>query len=89
MNSTQMLSISQLRQNISEIIKSVSATQEPKVIMQRSQPKAVLVDVDYFKDLEEAVLELADSREAEKAKEETKLPFDQYLEKRWGKKAIK
>ena len=88
MNSTTSLSISELRQNTAKVIDAVIKLQTPTVIMQRSQPKAVLVDIDYFNTLEEAVLDLSDSKEAEKAKNEEKIPFDKYLRKRWGKRPV-
>lgn len=86
MNGTNTLSISQLRQNTAEAINSVVASKQPTVIFQRSKPKAVLVDYDYYNTLEDSVLDFLDAREAEKAKTEAKIPFTQYLQKRWGDK---
>lgn len=86
MNSTNTLSISQLRQNTAEAINSVVTSKQPTVIFQRSKPKAVLVDYDYYNTLEESVLDFLDAKEAEKAKSEEKIPFEAYLKKRWGKK---
>ncbi len=88
MISTQTLSISQLRQNVAQSIDDVIEKQEPTVILIRSKPKAVLVDVNYFQALEDAVLDLSDSREAERSKKEPRIPFPSYIKKRWGKKAV-
>ena len=85
MNNTQSISISQLRQNATEAIETVVKTQSPTIIMQRSKPKAVLVDVSYFQALEDAVLDLTDSREAERAKKEEKRTFSSYINKRFQK----
>ena len=85
MNSTNTLSISQLRKQVAEAVDAVTLKQEPTVILKRSKPKAVLVDIDYFQALEEAVFDLSDSKEAEKAKIEEKRPFSNYLKRRWGK----
>ena len=85
MNNTITLSISELRQHVSKIVDAVSTRQEPAIILKRSQPKAVLVDIDYFQSLEEAVMDATDVKEAEKAKREKKRPFGLYLKKRWGK----
>ncbi|KKR31386.1 MAG: Prevent-host-death family protein [Candidatus Gottesmanbacteria bacterium GW2011_GWA2_41_12] len=85
MNSTNTLSISELRANTAQAIDNVSNKKEPTVILQRSEPKAVLVDIDYFNALEEAVLDLTDAQEAEKAKKEKKISLKIYLKKRWGK----
>ncbi len=88
MNGTTSLSISQLRQMAAKAIQSVVSTKQPAVIFQRSQPKAVLVDYDYFQALEETVLEAADAREAERAKKEGRRPFEDYLKKRWGRSMV-
>lgn len=52
--------------------------------MQRSKPKAVLVDYNYFQALEDAVVDRLDSQVAEKAKDETRVPLASYIKKRWG-----
>lgn len=88
MNSTQSLSISQLRQNVAQSIDDVVEKQEPAIILIRSKPKAVLVDINYFQALEDAVLDLSDSKEAEKSKKESRTSFPSYIKKRWGKKVI-
>lgn len=83
MNDTNSLSISDLRKNTASVINSVVRTQNPKVILQRSKPRVVLVDVNYFEALEEALLDMTDSKEAEKAKKEKAVPLEDYLQKRW------
>ena len=88
MNTTQSISISDLRQNATAAVNAVIGTQIPTIIMQRSQPRAVLVDVDYYQALEDAVLDLTDSQEAERAKKEPRILFSTYLKKRRGAKAI-
>lgn len=84
MNATQSITISDLRQNAAAAVNAVVGTQIPTIIMQRSQPKAVLVDVDYYQALEDAVLDLTDSIEAEKAKLEPRIPLLPYIKKRFG-----
>lgn len=88
MNSTQTLSISQLRQNVAQSIDDVVEKQEPMIILKRSIPKAILVDIKYFQALEDAVLDMSDSKEAEKSKNESRTPFSSYINKRWGKKVV-
>jgi prevent-host-death family protein len=78
----QTVSISDFRQNITGTINAIG--DQPITIFQRSKPKAVIVDADYFQSLEDAVLDLTDSVEAEKAKKETKQNFQNYVSKRWG-----
>lgn len=88
MNNTQSLSISQLRQNATKAIEKVLSDQTPIVIFQRSRPKAVLVDLDYYQALEEAVFDLTDSREADKARRENRTPLSVYIKKRWGRASL-
>lgn len=84
MNGTQTITISQLRQNAADTINSVIARQQPAIILQRSRPTAILVDIAYFQALEEAVLDATDTREAQLAKVEERTPFGRYIRKRWG-----
>ncbi len=84
MNGMQTITISQLRQNAAAAVNSVIVAQEPAIILQRSRPTAVLVDVRYFQALEEAVLDASDAREATAAKTEERSPFRSYIKKRWG-----
>lgn len=88
MNSTNTLSVSDLRQNTAEVIEAVVAKQQPMIILQRSKPKVVLVDVNYFEALEGSVLDLSDAKEAEKAKKEAKISLHTYVKKRWHKKSV-
>lgn len=78
------MTISSLRHNAASAINSVIAAQQPVVILQRSRPTAVLVDIHYFQALEDAVLDVTDAREAQSAKTEERLPFRTYIKKRWG-----
>jgi len=88
MNGTQTISISQLRQHAAQTIDAVVNKQEPTIILKRSMPKAVLVDINYYQALEDAVLDLTDAREAEKAKKEPRDSFASYIKKRWGKTSV-
>ncbi len=87
-DNTKSLSISELRQNATAIINAVIATQQPTVIVNRSKPQAVLVDINYFRALEEAILDLTDTAEAEKAKKEPKKSLESYLKRRFGKSGL-
>jgi prevent-host-death family protein len=78
------ISVSQLRAETAKLLARVTSGQEASVIMQRSKPKAVLVDYNYYQALEEAALDASDAREAEQAKKEKKLPLKTYLKKRFG-----
>ena len=84
MTGVNTLSISELRKNTASVIEAVFKRKEPKMILQRSKPKAILVDIGYFNALEEMLFDITDSNEAEKAKKEKKDSFDEYIKKRWG-----
>lgn len=81
------ISISQLRQDATNLINLAVSQQNPLIVMQRSKPKVVMVDYQYFQALEEAVMDLTDSQEAERAKLEPMVSFDKYFKKRFGAKA--
>lgn len=83
MNDTNTLPISKLRHQAKRAVDQVVATQEPLTILYRSRPKAVLVDVNYFNALEEAVVDMTDAKEAERAKSEETGSLDEYIAKRW------
>lgn len=85
MNDTFTVPITQLRQNAAGIISDVTTKGLSAVILQRSQPKAVIADYTYFMALEEAVIDLIDAKEAEKAKKEPTISLKAYARKRWGK----
>ncbi len=82
--SNNTVSISELRQDATNLINLAVSSQNPLVVMQRSKPRAVLVDYLYFQSLEEAILDLTDATEAERAKKEPTTSFDKYYEKRFG-----
>ncbi|OGV90763.1 hypothetical protein A3A66_02815 [Microgenomates group bacterium RIFCSPLOWO2_01_FULL_46_13] len=81
-----IVSISTLKQQTTRLINRLASQKEPIVIAQRSKPKAVLVDHKYFTALEEAVVDLTDAREAEKARGEPRVLLSDYIRKRWSKK---
>jgi len=78
-----LISISDFRNKAADFISQAANLQETFTIMQRSKPKAILVNHDYFKALEQAVMDLTDSKEADKAKKEPTIKFNTYLKKRW------
>ena len=88
MNGTDTISISKLRENVAKVIDEVTRKGEPLTILSRSEPKVVIADFGYFKALEEAVLDLTDTQEAERAKKEAKAPLSTYIKKRWGSEIV-
>jgi PHD/YefM family antitoxin component YafN of YafNO toxin-antitoxin module len=84
MNGTLNIPISRLKQEPGQVIDEMIASGQPAVIFQRSRPRAVIADFDYFNSLETSLIDLLDAREAEKAKKEPTISLDSYVKKRWG-----
>lgn len=70
------VSITSLKQNTSDVVKNVRATGKPVVIMQRSEPAAVLLDPAYYEILEQALEDLEDLQIIEERKNEPTVPFE-------------
>lgn len=77
------ISISDLRNRTAKFVSQVANMQKIFTITQHSKPKAILVNHKYYQALEEAVLDLTDTKEAEKAKKETIIKLNTYVKKRW------
>ena len=77
-----LISISDFRSKAADFVGKAANLQQTFIIMQRSKPKAVLVNHDYFTSLEETVLDLLDSKEAKKATKEPTINFEDYLKNR-------
>lgn len=83
------VSITDLKQNTADVVKRVKTSGKPLVVMQRSEPAAVLLDPEYYEILEEALENLEDLRDIELRKNESTISMDEYLKKRFGKKSLK
>ncbi len=81
------VSITDLKQNTSKIIKKVKTEGKSLVILQRSKAAAVLVDPDYFDILEQSLEDVADLKTIEDRKNEKTVDFEKYFTKRFGKSA--
>lgn len=83
------ISITDLKQNTSKVIKQVQDQGNSVVILQRSRVAAVLVDPDHYDVLEEAFEDLIDLKAIEERQNEPTASFDDYFTKRFGKDAKK
>ena len=81
------VSITDLKQNTSKVIKKVQDYGKSIVILQRSKAAAVLVDPSYYDTLEEALQDLIDLKAIEDRKNDPTTSFDHYFTKRFGKDA--
>ena len=75
------VSITHLKQNIASIINTVRSTGEPIIVLQRSEPAAVIVDPDYYKILEEALEEKEDLKSIEERKNEPVITAEEVAKK--------
>ena len=83
------VSITDLKQNTSKVIKQVQDDGRSVVILQRSKAAAVLVDPAYFDSLEEAFEDRIDLLAIEERKNDPIILFDDYFVKRFGKDSKK
>ncbi len=83
------VSITDLKQNTSKVIKQVQDDGRSIVILQRSKVAAVLVDPSYYDTLEEALEDIIDLKAIEDRKNDPTISFDDYFVKRFGKDAKK
>jgi prevent-host-death family protein len=74
-------SITDLKQNTAQIIKKLQKDGGSVVILQRSQPAAILVDPDHYAALEEALETAEDLRAIEERKNEPTIPFEEVAKK--------
>lgn len=75
------VSITHLKQNIASIINTVRSTGGPIIVLQRSEPAAVIVDPDYYKILEEALEEKEDLKSIEERKNEPVITAEEVAKK--------
>jgi prevent-host-death family protein len=75
------VSITDLKQNTSKIIKKVKTEGKSLIILQRSKAAAVLVDPDYFDILEESLENASDLKSIEEREDESKVPFGRVASK--------
>lgn len=75
------VSITDLKQKTSEVVKRVKLSGQPVVVIQRSEPAAVLIDPDYYQVLERALEDLEDLKAIEERKDEPGIPAEKIAKK--------
>ena len=81
LNMINTISITDLKQNTSRVIKQIQDHGESVLILQHSKAAAVLVDPDYFNTLEEALENRMDLKAIEERKSEPTVPFEEVAKK--------
>lgn len=79
------VSITDLKQKPASVIAKMRSSGAPVVIIQRSEPVAVLTDPEYYRILEEALEDLEDLKAIEERKGEPGIAFEKYFRKRFKK----
>lgn len=75
------ISITDLKQKAASVIAKLRSSGTPLVIMQRSEPAAVLVDPEYYRTLEEALEDLEDLKAIEERQKEPNIPLKEVAKK--------
>ena len=81
------VSITDLRQNASNILDQVVSTKEPAYVIQNSEVRAVVLDIQDYNFFQEALEDLTDGLDSQEAiKQGPTTPIDDYIAARWGGK---
>lgn len=75
------VSITDLKQNTADVVKKMKSSGQPVVVLQRSEPAAVLVDPDYYEILEKSLEDLEDLKVIDERKDETTVASRQVAKK--------
>lgn len=70
------VSVTDLKQNTSQVVGKVQKGTKSLLILQRSKPAAVLVDPEYYSVLEQALEDLEDLRVIEERQNEARISLD-------------
>ncbi len=86
MSRIRSVSVSEARAKLSALVDDVAATHEPLLVVSRSKVRAVLLSVEAYNDLVEAVEDLEDSLVIAEAdlRGEPRIPMEQFLAERSG-----
>lgn len=76
-----VLSVTELKRKTSKVLEQVRKTKEPVYIMSRSKPKAVLIDLEKYNSLEEALEDLEDILAVEEVRDEPTISMADFLKK--------
>lgn len=83
------VSVTNLKQNTANVIKKVKESGEPLVVIQRSEPAAVILDPKIYEIFEKALEDLEDLRDIKLRKNESTVSLNKYLKKRFRKTRVK
>lgn len=76
-----LVSITDLKQNTKKVVEDVKKSGKSTVVIQNSEPAAVLVDPKYYEKLEQALEDLEDLQAIEERKNEPIVSFEEVAKK--------
>lgn len=76
-----VVSITDLKQNTKGVVEKVKFSGKPVIIIQRSEPAAVLVDPEYYEKLEQALENMEDLQAIEERRNEPTVSFEEVAKK--------
>ena len=81
-----MVSVTDLRQDATNILKKISGGQEPVYVVQNSELRAVILDPSDYQAMQETIEDFVDGMNSQAVTRETGgVSIDEYIKNRWGK----
>lgn len=84
----RILPASEVREQLSRILKSLSENQEPVFITQHGKAKAVLMDIDRYNTLMQLLEDLEDIRDFRLAEGEAAQDFEEFMTQLEGRSGV-
>lgn len=79
-----LISVTDLRQNATNILHAITTTKDPAYVVQHSKLKAVIVDADHYQSLQNMVEDYIDGFNADRTmKQPGGTTLRDYMKKRW------
>jgi prevent-host-death family protein len=81
-----LISVTDLRQNATQILQNVTTTKDPAYVVQHSKLKAVILDANHYQSLQNMVEEYVDGFNADRImKQPGGVALHDYMKKRWSR----
>ncbi|MHB8841883.1 MAG: type II toxin-antitoxin system Phd/YefM family antitoxin [Candidatus Aquicultor sp.] len=84
----KILPASEIREQLSKVLKSLSEEKEPVFITQYGKAKAVLMDIDRYNDLMQLLEDLEDIRDFRLAEGEAARDFEEFMTELEGRSGV-
>lgn len=82
-----LISVTDLRQNATNILHAITTTKDPAFVVQHSKLKAVILDADSYQSLQEMVEDYVDGFTTQRVmKQPGGITLRDYMKKRWPRR---